>query len=45
MLSSFDWPERSRKPYFSESVLANTVSVVPLKSRSSVEPPRDEMNS
>lgn len=32
-------------PYFSESVLANTVRVVPMKSQSAVTPPIDEVNS
>lgn len=35
----------NKGPYFSESVQANTVRVVPLKSRSAVTPPIDEVNS
>lgn len=36
---------RDKGAYFSESVMANTVRVVPLKSRSAVIPPIDEVNS
>lgn len=36
---------KGTQSYFSVCVLANTVRVVPLKSRSAVVPPIDEVNS
>lgn len=44
--SFFDLTEnKGTQSYFSVCVLANTVRVVPLKSRSAVVPPIDEVNS